>query len=155
MTFCVKARGRCAQVFKQALRISCCAVIVLGLQLTANNAVAQNNSKVVSFPKPMSSGDTLEQRVKLASLVMVCKASPPVPDIFQESPVKPAGYLFNQLVNFREQRRRYPFMNYIVAHLSDDYLREMGEYFLHKIHHMLGRLPVRPVPPFWRTVGNL
>ena len=42
-------------VWQQALRISCCAVIVLGLQLTANNAVAQNNSKVAVIPKPMSS----------------------------------------------------------------------------------------------------
>jgi cytochrome c553 len=42
---------------------------------------------------------------------------------------KPAGYLFNQLVYFRERRRQSPAMNYIVAHLSDDYLREIAEYY--------------------------
>lgn len=42
---------------------------------------------------------------------------------------KPAGYLYNQLVNFREGRRRYPAMTYMVDHLSDDYLREMAQYF--------------------------
>ena len=42
---------------------------------------------------------------------------------------KPAGYLFNQLVNFREGRRQYPLMIYMVNHLSDAYLREMAEYF--------------------------
>jgi cytochrome c553 len=42
---------------------------------------------------------------------------------------KPAGYLYQQLLNFREGRRRYPAMNYLVAHLSDDYLREMAGYF--------------------------
>jgi cytochrome c553 len=42
---------------------------------------------------------------------------------------KPAGYLYNQLVNFREGRRTYPMMVYMVANLSDDYLREMAEYF--------------------------
>lgn len=42
---------------------------------------------------------------------------------------KPAGYLFNQLVNFREGRRRYPLMIYMVDHQTDDYLREMAEYF--------------------------
>jgi cytochrome c553 len=42
---------------------------------------------------------------------------------------KPAGYLYNQLVNFREGRRSYPMMVYMVANLSDDYLREMAEYF--------------------------
>lgn len=42
---------------------------------------------------------------------------------------KPAGYLYNQLINFREGRRRYPLMIYMVDNLSDDYLREMAEYF--------------------------
>ena len=42
---------------------------------------------------------------------------------------KPAGYLYNQLVNFREGRRTYPMMVYMVNNLSDDYLREMAEYF--------------------------
>ena len=42
---------------------------------------------------------------------------------------KPAGYLYNQLVNFREGRRTYPMMVYMVNNLSDEYLREMAEYF--------------------------
>ena len=42
---------------------------------------------------------------------------------------KPAGYLYNQLVNFREGRRRYPLMIYLVDHLSDAYLHEMANYF--------------------------
>src|SRR5438045_3176787 len=41
---------------------------------------------------------------------------------------KPAGYLFNQLVNFRERRRHSPAMNYMVAYLSDEYLREIAVY---------------------------
>ncbi len=42
---------------------------------------------------------------------------------------KPAGYLYNQLIHFREGRRTWPLMTYMVDHLSDDYLREMAEYF--------------------------
>jgi cytochrome c553 len=42
---------------------------------------------------------------------------------------KPAGYLYNQLVNFRDRRRDSPVMNYLVAHLSDDYLREIAEHY--------------------------
>jgi cytochrome c553 len=42
---------------------------------------------------------------------------------------KPAGYLRNQLVNFRDRRRHSPAMNYMVAYLSDAYLREIAEYF--------------------------
>lgn len=42
---------------------------------------------------------------------------------------KPAGYLFNQLVNFRDGRRYNGAMTYLVEHLSDDYLREIAQYF--------------------------
>ena len=42
---------------------------------------------------------------------------------------KPAGYLYNQLRNFRDGRRRNPAMNYMVANLSDAYLREIADYF--------------------------
>jgi cytochrome c553 len=42
---------------------------------------------------------------------------------------KPAGYLANQLLNFRDGRRSYPQMTYLIEHLSDDYLREMAEHF--------------------------
>jgi cytochrome c553 len=42
---------------------------------------------------------------------------------------KPAGYLYNQLLAFRDGTRRYPPMNYLVAYLPDPYLREMAEHF--------------------------
>ena len=42
---------------------------------------------------------------------------------------KPAGYLYNQLVNFREGRRSYALMTYLVDHLTDDYLLEIARYF--------------------------
>ncbi|MCZ8094221.1 MAG: c-type cytochrome [Acidovorax sp.] len=42
---------------------------------------------------------------------------------------KPAGYLANQLLNFRDGRRSYPQMAYLLEHLSDDYLREMAAHF--------------------------
>jgi cytochrome c553 len=43
---------------------------------------------------------------------------------------KPAGYLYNQLVNFRDGRRQqYPLMIYMVQHLSDPYLQEVATHF--------------------------
>ena len=42
---------------------------------------------------------------------------------------KPAGYLHNQLLNFRDGRRNYPIMVYLVEHLTDSYLREIAEHF--------------------------
>jgi cytochrome c553 len=55
---------------------------------------------------------------------------------------KPAGYLFNQLINFRDGRRQqYPLMIYMVDHLSDDYLREMASFFADQ------HPPYPPPPP--------
>jgi cytochrome c553 len=42
---------------------------------------------------------------------------------------KPAGYLYNQLIAFRDGRRHYRPMNYLVAYLPDAYLREIAEHF--------------------------
>ena len=42
---------------------------------------------------------------------------------------KPAGYLYNQLVAFRDGTRKYPPMNYLVAYLPDPYLREIAQHF--------------------------
>ncbi|KAF1045028.1 c-type cytochrome [Xylophilus sp.] len=42
---------------------------------------------------------------------------------------KPAGYLYNQLVAFRNGTRRYAPMNYLVAYLPDAYLQEIAEHF--------------------------
>ena len=42
---------------------------------------------------------------------------------------KPAGYLFNQLISFRDGRRQYALMSNLLAPLTDDYLREVAAYF--------------------------
>ncbi|MFZ3141808.1 c-type cytochrome [Polaromonas sp.] len=42
---------------------------------------------------------------------------------------KPAGYLYNQLLNFREGRRHYGLMTQLIDPLSDAYLLEMAQYF--------------------------
>jgi cytochrome c553 len=71
--------------------------------------------------------DSLEQRIKACT---ACHAQKERHDaFFPRIAGKPAGYLYNQLLNFREGRRQYPMMNYMVEHLPDDYLREIAEYF--------------------------
>ena len=42
---------------------------------------------------------------------------------------KPAGYLYQQLLSFRDGRRQYALMTRLLAPLSDDYLREIAEHF--------------------------
>lgn len=74
--------------------------------------------------------DTLAQRLKACAVCHgergegLTKA-----EFYPRLAGKPAGYLFNQLVAFRDRDRRSPIMNYLLAYLSDDYLREMSEYY--------------------------
>ena len=42
---------------------------------------------------------------------------------------KPAGYLYNQLVNFRDGKRHYGLMTQLLAPLTDAYLLEMAQHF--------------------------
>jgi cytochrome c553 len=76
--------------------------------------------------------DTMSQRlVACASChARVDARGDPVNDaFFPRIGGKPAGYLYNQLLNFREGRRQYPLMTYLVDHLPDDYLREIAAHF--------------------------
>jgi cytochrome c553 len=49
-------------------------------------------------------------------------------DYFPRLAGKPAGYLMNQLVAFRDGRRRYSPMNYLLEYLPDAYLKKMADY---------------------------
>jgi cytochrome c553 len=42
---------------------------------------------------------------------------------------KPAGYLYKQLLNFREGRRQYSLMTHLLDPLSEAYLMEIAQYF--------------------------
>jgi cytochrome c553 len=42
---------------------------------------------------------------------------------------KPAGYLYNQLVAFKNGRRKYPPMNYLLEFLTEPYLQQIADYF--------------------------
>lgn len=59
---------------------------------------------------------------------------------------KPAGYLYNQLVAFRDGRRKYVPMNYLLAYLPDTYLYKMAEYFAAQNPPPLVNPPVKASP---------
>ena len=44
---------------------------------------------------------------------------------------KPAGYLYHQLLHFREGRRHYGLMTRLIDPLSDAYLMEIAQHFAH------------------------
>jgi cytochrome c553 len=91
--------------------------------------------------------DTLEQRLKACAVCHgehgegLVKA-----EFYPRLAGKPAGYLFNQLLAFRDRKRRNPIMSYLVAPLSDEYLREIAGYY--------ERLKP-PYPPPTKAPGSL
>ena len=83
--------------------------------------------------QPVRVGEPLHQG--MASRVQACtachgkegRATPT--GYFPRIAGKPAGYLVNQLINFRDGRRSYPQMTYLIEHLTDAYLQEMAVHF--------------------------
>lgn len=73
--------------------------------------------------------DTIEQRVAACIACHGREGSSTNAGYFPRLSGKPAGYLFNQLQSFRDGRRYQSDMVYMTRHLSDDYLREIAEYF--------------------------
>jgi cytochrome c553 len=66
----------------------------------------------------------------LACVVCHGKQGRATPDgYFPRIAGKPEGYLYHQLLNFRDGRRSYPQMGTLIEHLTDDYLREMAAHF--------------------------
>ncbi|MDN6882335.1 c-type cytochrome [Variovorax sp. CAN2819] len=113
---------------RRALRL-----LALGL-LLAVQAVA-------NAATPATVPDTIEQRVAACIACHGREGATTNAGYFPRLAGKPAGYLFNQLVSFRDGRRFNSDMAYMVQHLSDAYLREMAEYFAGL------QLPYPPVSP--------
>ncbi len=95
-------------------------VILLASLLAVANAKAGEPRRV---------SDTMAERVSPCTTCHGRQGLATSEGYFPRIAGKPAGYLFNQLVNFREGRRHYALMTYLVDHLTDAYLREMAEYF--------------------------
>ncbi len=73
--------------------------------------------------------DTLAQRT-LACVACHGKQGRAGPDgYYPRIAGKPAGYLYNQLQNFRQGKRHYNLMTGLIDPLSDSYLMEIAQYF--------------------------
>jgi cytochrome c553 len=85
--------------------------------------------------------DTMAARVLACASCHGDKGQSTNDDYFRRLAGKPAGYLYNQLVAFRDGRRKYPPMNYLLEFLPDLYLKAMADYFASE------QPPFPPPPP--------
>lgn len=113
-------------------------ILLLGM---AGTAPAQTPSSIV-VPRPpagvsqgavatapQSAPNTIEERLR-ACVACHGKDGRGISNVyFPRLAGKPAGYLYHQLVAFREGRRKYAPMNYLLAYLPDAYLRRMAQYY--------------------------
>jgi cytochrome c553 len=94
-------------------------------QAPAASAPAANAAS--STRRPVT--DTIAQRVLACTGCHGAEGRAGNEGYFPRIAGKPAGYLYNQLLNFREGRRRNARMTYLVDPLSDAYLHEMAAHF--------------------------
>ncbi len=80
-------------------------------------------------PSPLTVPDTMAQRLQACTTCHGKEGRASNTDYFPRIAGKPAGYLYNQLVNFRERRRGNATMAYFVDNMSDSYLHEIAEHF--------------------------
>ena len=103
---------------RPAIRGAAIAALLLG---TSGLAAAQ----AASAPP----ADTMAQRMQACTACHGREGRATQAGYFPRIAGKPAGYLYNQLVNFRDGRRRNAAMTHLLQHLSDDYLREIAAHF--------------------------
>jgi len=73
--------------------------------------------------------DTIAQRVQACSACHGREGRAGPDGYYPRIAGKPTGYLYNQLLNFRDGRRHYGLMTRLLDPLSDDYLLEISRYF--------------------------
>lgn len=88
-----------------------------------------------------ASSDTLAQRMAPCMSCHTGAAADTQSGFVPRLDGKPAGYLFNQLVNYREGRRENKAMAHLVRNLSDTYLWEMAQFFADRDAKQRSRKP--------------
>lgn len=105
-------------------------IVLLGslilLQTSCLRAQVQQPADAIPAYKKL---DTIEARVQGCVTCHGQQGQGTANGYFPRIAGKPAGYLYNQLIAFRDGTRSYPPMNYLVAYLPDAYLKEMAEHF--------------------------
>jgi cytochrome c553 len=96
--------------------------LAVGLACTSLAAGAQQAA-------PERAPDTMAARVLACAACHGKSGEGTDNDYFPRLAGKPAGYLYNQLLAFRDGRRQYPPMNYLLAYMPEAYLQQIADYF--------------------------
>lgn len=95
----------------------------------AHGAGVQAQAQPAPAPSAATAEDTMAQRMRACAVCHGEQGRATNAGYFPRIAGKPAGYIYNQLQNFKARRRSNEAMNHLVRHLSDDYLREIAKYF--------------------------
>ena len=97
----------------------------------ATVAAALLGAATLAFAQPASAPapDSMAQRMQACTACHGKEGRSTPSGYFPRIAGKPAGYLYNQLVAFRDGRRSNAAMSYLLQHLPDDYLQEIAQHF--------------------------
>ena len=110
---------------------------MVAMLLAAGSAAAQeataaappSSSTATTQAPPASAAVDMAPRVRACTLCHGKEGRATPEGYFPRIAGKPAGYLANQLFNFRDGRRNYAPMSHLLETLSDAYLHEIAAYF--------------------------
>ncbi len=97
------------------------------IQLLARGALLLGSAQVAAAAAPFE--DSMAQRTLACTACHGDQGRAGSDGYYPRIAGKPAGYLYNQLLNFREGRRHYALMTGLLDPLSNAYLKEVAEYF--------------------------
>lgn len=99
------------------------------VRLLIGSLFASSASSAVAASPESSIPDTIAQRLTACTSCHGKEGRAASDGYYPRIAGKPEGYLYNQLRNFREGRRKYRLMTYMVDHLPDAYMHEIADYF--------------------------
>ena len=99
----------------------------VGIRLVA--ALVLYGSSSLWAAQPFAVPDTMAQRTMACTVCHGKDGRATNAGFFPRIAGKPQGYLYQQLLNFRDGRRYHSLMSPLLVNLSDDYLQAMAAYF--------------------------
>src|SRR5947207_2245159 len=126
MNYSRQSSAGCYAAAKAAARALLIGTLLNGLFAPAPVNAAQAGT---TGAQPAAVPDTIAQRLAACTSCHGKEGRAASDGYYPRIAGKPAGYLFNQLQNFRDGKRKYALMNYMVGQMPDAYLREMAAFF--------------------------